>query len=296
MIPSTLKAGDKVAIISPAGNIEQKYIDGAVAVLQSWGLEPVVSQYACGEVGRYSGTAAQRAEDLQTAIDDKSIKAILCSRGGYGLIQIIDEIDFTEFEVHPKWLIGFSDVSILHAAASSIDVASIHSIMAKHLTELPADSEQVQSLKKILFGEMPNYTIPAHELNRKGKVHGQLVGGNLAVIFGLRGSHFDLDAYNQILFLEDVGEKPYQIDRMIQNLKISGTLENLSGLIVGQFSDYEEDPLMGKTVYELIAEAVADYDYPVCFNFPAGHVEYNLPLVLGTEVKLEVGDKVNIRY
>lgn len=291
MIPPFLTAFDKVALVSPAGNIDVKYIDGAVKCLNEWRLKPVVGEFARGQVGRFSGTMEQRIADLQNAIDDDDIKAIFCSRGGYGLMQIVDSLDFTSFEIHPKWIVGFSDITVLHSAASSIHVVSLHSPMAKQLTEA-SHSESVRLMHNVLFGQaLPNCKIAGNELNRKGKVEGILVGGNLSVLFGLRGTHFDLDAYNKILFLEDVGEKPYHIDRMMQNLKMGGVLENLKGLVVGRFTDYEEDPLMGKTVYEIIADAVSEYDYPVCFNFPAGHVdENNMPLLLGAEVKLSVAD------
>lgn len=298
MTPPFLKPYDKVAIVSPAGNIDKKYIDGAVKILADWGLCPVVSEFALGQDGRFSGTVEQRFNDLQQAIDDDEVKAILCSRGGYGMMQIVDMLDLTSFEIHPKWIIGFSDITVLHSATSTIDVVSIHSIMAKHLTELPADSFPVSMLHDILFGKaLPDISIKPHPLNREGKTEGVIVGGNLSVLFGLRGTHFDLDAYEKILVIEDIDEKPYHIDRMMQNLKIGGVLENLTGLIVGQFTDCTEDPLMGKTVYEIIADAVSEYDYPVCFNFPTGHVENNLPLLLGAEATLIVGNnEVELKY
>jgi len=297
MIPPFLKRHDKIAIISPSGNIEDKYIYGAVKVLTEWGFEPVVGEFARGQVGRYSGTIEQRVADLQAAIDDKEIKAILCSRGGYGLVQIIDFIDLSDFEINPKWIIGFSDITVLHAATSNLDVVSIHSIMAKDLTELPADCNQVIKLHNLLIGELPSYTIPTHPLNRAGKTHGEVIGGNLSVLYGLRGTHFDMDGYKKILFIEDLGEEPYHIDRMMYNLKMGGILENINGLIVGQFTNYEEDPLMGKTVYEIIAAAVEDYEYPVCFNFPVGHVENNVPLLIGAEAKFTVSsDEVVLKY
>ncbi len=289
MLPPFLRYNDKVTIISPSGNIDEKYIDGTIERLKSWNLRPEVGQFARTQNGRFAGTVEQRIADLQAAIDNPEIKAIFCSRGGYGLMQVIDQIDLTAFEINPKWIVGFSDISVLHAATTAIEVASVHSIMAKHLAELPQDAEQIKLLHDILYGRKdPEYKVPAHELNRQGEVKSTIVGGNLSVLFGLRGSHFDLDTYHKIFFIEDVGEEPYKIDRMMQNLKISGVLENLTGLIVGQFSDYEEDPQLGKTVYEIIADAVSEYDYPVCFNFPAGHVDYNLPFVLGAEATLNV--------
>ncbi|MDR1678237.1 MAG: LD-carboxypeptidase [Prevotellaceae bacterium] len=298
MYPPFLKFADKVAIVSPSGTIDSKYIDGAVKRLTEWGLQPVVSKHARGSLGRYSGTPEQRAADLQEAIDDKEIKAIFCSRGGYGLVQIIDRIDFTAFELYPKWIVGFSDISVLHSVVNSFGIVSMHAGMARQLCEQPADSELNRLMHNALFGtELPNYSGNTHPLNRIGQVHSQVVGGNLSVLFSLRGTHFDLDCYQKILFIEDVGEKPYHIDRMMQNLKMGGVLENLSGLIVGQFSDYDEDPSMGRTVYELIADSVADYDYPVLFDFPAGHIERNLPLLTGAKIQLTVNSEgVSLKY
>lgn len=290
MLPPFLKAGDTVSIVSPSGAIDPEYIDGAAAVLESWGLKVKIMSHAKGKCGRFAGTKEERAEDLQAAIDDPETKAVLCSRGGYGLVQIVDQIDITAFENNPKWLIGFSDITVLHNLCSTIDTASLHSIMAKHLTTLPADSEPVTALKKTLFGDLQTYKTEPNALNRTGDADGRLIGGNLSLIYALRGTMYDIDTFSEpaILFIEDVGEKPYQVDRMINNLRLSGVLENLKGLVVGQFSDYEEDESMGKTVYELIKEAVEEYDYPVAFGFPAGHVEKNMPLMIGARAELSV--------
>jgi len=291
MNPSYLKPDDQIRILSPSGTINPDYIDGAKKVLASWGLKVTEGEHARSEYGRFAGNKEQRTADLQLALDDPSVKAILCSRGGYGLAQIIDRLDFSAFVTSPKWLIGFSDISILHNAVSNLGIASIHGIMGMHLSKLPADSDQVQYLKNVLFGNLPFYTISAESENRTGNVHGKLIGGNLSVLIGLRGSRFDLKYENAILFLEDVGEKPYQVDRMIQNLRLGGILGQISGLIIGQFSECEEDPLMMQSMREIILSAVNEYNYPVCFNFPAGHVDYNLPIILGANVTLDVSKK-----
>lgn len=297
MIPSSLQYSDQIRIVSPSGTIDPSYIDGAKKVLASWGLTVTEGEFARSEYGRFGGTKEQRIADLQAALDDPNVKAILCSRGGYGVAQIIDKLDFTTFTASPKWLIGFSDITILHNAITNLGIASIHGIMAKHLTELSPESEQVHYLKDILFGNYPPYSIPAHPQNRCGKATGRLIGGNLSVLMGLRGSQFDLPFKNNILFIEDISEKPYHIDRMMQNLRFSGALEQLSGLVVGQFSDCDEDPLMKQTITEIIYSAVAEYAFPVCFDFPAGHVDYNLPLVMGTEVSLNVNaDEVQLTF
>ncbi|MDD4993176.1 MAG: LD-carboxypeptidase [Paludibacter sp.] len=297
MTPQFLQPNDQVRIVSPSGSINPDFIDGTKITLTSWGLEVTEGAFARTEFGRFAGTQEQRIADLQQALDDSSVKAILCSRGGYGLAQIIDKLDFSKFIVSPKWLIGFSDITILHNTITNLGVSSIHGIMAKHLTELPADSDQVLHLKEMLFGEFPTYTISGHPLNRQGKAEGKLIGGNLSVLMGLRGSKYDLPYKDNVLFIEDIAEKPYHIDRMMQNLRFSGALSELAGLVVGQFSDCDEDPLMKQTIAEIIAGAVSDYDYPVCFNFPAGHVEYNLPLLMGSKNNLNVvGDSVKLQF
>jgi muramoyltetrapeptide carboxypeptidase len=288
MTPPYLKPNDQIRIISPSGNIEPKYIVGAKKTLSSWGLNATEGEFTRTKYGRFAGTEAQRIADLQEALDDPSVNAILCSRGGYGVAQIIDKLDFSTFAKSPKWLIGFSDITILHNAISNLGIASIHGIMAKHLTQFPADSIHVQKCREILFGQMPTYVVPKHRLNKVGIAQGKLIGGNLSVLIGLRGSQFDLDYKNNILFIEDIAERPYHIDRMMQNLRFSGALAQLSGLVVGQFSDCDEDPLMKKSVAQIIASAVSEYDYPVCFNFPAGHVDNNFPLKLGETVQFEV--------
>ncbi|MDO9154482.1 MAG: LD-carboxypeptidase [Paludibacter sp.] len=288
MLPPFLKSGDKIRIISPSGAIDPTFIDGATKVLTDWGLQVSEGEFARTEYGRFAGTKEQRISDLQAALDNPAVKAILCSRGGYGLAQMIDKLDFSAFKKLPKWLIGFSDITILHNVISKLGIASIHGIMAKHLTELPADCEQIEKLKSLLFGKLPEYKIPAHPQNRNGKASGKLIGGNLSVLSGMIGTRFDLPYKNNILFIEDIDEKSYKIDRMMQNLRLSGALSEISGLVVGQFSECEEDPLMMQTINEIILEAVSDYQYPVCFDFPAGHVDYNLPLILGEKINLAV--------
>jgi muramoyltetrapeptide carboxypeptidase len=297
MLPPYLQPNDQIRILSPSGAIDPLYIDGATKMLNSWGLQVSEGEFARTAYGRFAATPLQRIADLQQALDDPEVKAILCSRGGYGLAQIIDSIDFSTFEKHPKWLIGYSDITILHNAITNLGIASIHGPMSKPLTELSADTEQLTHLNNILFGQLPHYTFPAEPLNRTGKAIGKMIGGNLSVFMGMRGTGYDLDYSNTILFIEDIAEDPYKIDRMIQNLRYGGVLAQLSGLVVGQFSDCTEDPLMMQTIAEIISTAVADYNYPVCFNFPAGHVVYNLPLLMGTNAVLEVRpDQVQLSF
>lgn len=285
----------RIAIVSPSGAIDENYIDGAAARLSAWGFEVIVTPHARNKYGRFAGTPEERRADLQWAINQTDISAILCSRGGYGAVQIVDKIDFSPLKKHPKLLIGFSDICIFHSVLTNMKLPSIHGIMAKHLTELGENDLPVQMLRQMLAGKTPNYKIPPYPLNRNGATEGILTGGNLSVLYGLRGTKFDIKPRGKILFIEDLSEKPYHIDRMMHNLKLGGILEKLSGLIVGQFTEFEEDELMLKTVYEIIADSVANYDYPVCFNFPAGHVPYNLPLIFGKKYELNVSDNAELK-
>lgn len=288
--PDFLKQGDEIRIISPAGVIDPAYVDGAINLITEWGYKPTEGMFTRLAYGRFAGNEQERFTDLQQALDDPNVKAILCSRGGYGVAQIIDRIDFSRFEQNPKWVIGFSDITILHEALIQTGFASLHSPMAKQFTET-SESESLTLLHKILKGNFPTYNVVANSLNRIGSAKGRLIGGNLSVFLGMRATRFDLPFKNNILFIEDVGEKPYQIDRMMQNLRISGALSQLAGLIVGQFTDTEEDPEMNRTIYEIISYAVKDYNYPVCFNFSAGHIDDNYPLILGADVSLEVEER-----
>jgi muramoyltetrapeptide carboxypeptidase len=297
MLPPFLKPNDTICIISPSGAIDAQLINEAKNVLENWGLNVIISNNAASAYGRFAGTKEQRISDLQQALNNNNIKAILCSRGGYGLSQIIDRLDFSQFIKSPKWLIGYSDITILHNAISKLGIASIHSLMAKHLSESGGNDYPSDLLKNLLFGKIPAYNFVSTPENRTGNASGTLIGGNLSVLCGLIGTSYDLNYDGNILFIEDISEKPYHIDRMIQNLRLSGAFSKLNGLIVGQFSDCEEDPLMMQTIREIISDAVKEYNYPVCFNFPAGHVDYNLPLIIGNNLHFKVeSKKVSVIY
>lgn len=292
--PPFLQEKDKVAIVSPSGKIDKRLLTGMKKRFELWGLKVKTGRYAGDSHGLYAGTARQRANDLQQAMDDSDIKAIFCSRGGYGVVHIIDQLDFSKFREHPKWLIGYSDITALHNVFQTNGYASIHGLMANHLTLEPADDPCTLSLKNMLFGTMPSYTVKHHKLNRQGSTKGILRGGNLAVMYGLRGTPYDIPAEGTILFLEDIGERPHAVERMIYNLKLGGVLEKLSGLIIGQFTKYEEDKSLGKELYEALADIVKPYGFPVCFDFPVGHVTHNLPMICGVEVEFIV-DKKEVR-
>ncbi len=289
--PPFLHEGDKVAIVSPSGKIDNMFLRGAKAQLASWGLVPEMGKHVRSSWGCYAGTIRQRASDFQTAMDDKEIKAILCSRGGYGAVHLIERLDFTRFREHPKWIIGFSDITVLHNLFQYNGFASLHAPMARHLAVEAADDPYSLYLRDILFGKLPAYKCKRHKLNRLGTAKGILRGGNMAVFHGLRGTPYDIPPEGTILFIEDVGERPYAIERMMYNLKLGGVLEKLSGLIIGQFTEYEEDRAIKKDLYGALFDLVEEYNYPICFDFPVGHVTENLPLINGAEVELISGKK-----
>lgn len=289
--PPYLQEGDKVVILSPSSKIDKSLLTGMKKRLEDWGLKPIIGKHAGHASGRYAGTIKQRTDDLQRAMDDKDVKAIFCSRGGYGAIHLIDKLDFTHFRQSPKWLIGYSDITALHNLFQANGYASLHALMARHLTLEPEDDPCSLYLKDILFGKLPKYTCKSHKLNREGTAKGILRGGNLAVLYGLRGTPYDIPAENTILFIEDISERPHAIERMIYNLKLGGVLEKLSGIIIGQFTEYEEDKSLGKELYSALADILKPYHIPVCFNFPVGHVTHNLPMICGAQVELSVNKK-----
>ena len=276
-----------IRIVSPSGAIDPSYIDGAAARLRTWGYIVSEGAHARAKWGRFAGTDEERLADLNEALRDASVDAILCARGGYGLQRILDRV-----APITKPIIGFSDITALHQLAGIEHMPSLHGIMCKHIATLPEDSEPIQALRKMLAGEAIEYRWAHHPLNRPGVAEAPIVGGNLSVLYGLQGTPYGLNKLSYqfpILLIEDISERHYHIDRMIRNLSMSGVLAHLSGLIVGQFSDCDDDELMGCSVYETIKEVVADYDYPLLFNAPFGHVEHNLPLWLHRHASIDCG-------
>ena len=277
-----------IRIISPSGAIDPSYIDGATARLRAWGYKVSEGAHARDARGRFAGTDEERLADLNEALRDESVDMILCARGGYGMQRIIDKVAPVT-----KPIIGFSDITALHQLSGINHQPSLHGIMCKHIATLPEDSEPMVALRQLLAGAPMEYRWESHPLNRPGQAFAPIVGGNLSVLYGLQGTPYGLSKLSYqfpILLIEDIAERHYHIDRMIRNLRLSGVLAHLSGLIVGQFSDCEDDALMGESIYETIKEAVADYDYPVLFNAPIGHVERNMPLWLGRTARMEVTD------
>lgn len=286
IFPAPLKRGDKIAICSPAGKIKPEIVDAALPVLRTQGWVPVVMPHALGENGNFSGTADERFADLRDAFADPDVRAILCSRGGYGVVHILDRLDRLDLVSDPKWVIGFSDISALHALMNKKGVASIHASMCAHIKE-GADDPDNAALFGILRGERPAFVFDAHPLDRQGIVSGTLMGGNLAVLAELLDTPFDLLKPDSILFIEDVSEPVYKIERILYQLRLCGLLGKIRGLIVGQFTDYKPDANHAD-MESMIADALAGYDFPVAFGAPIGHVDHNIPLIESAKITLKV--------
>jgi muramoyltetrapeptide carboxypeptidase len=294
--PANLKQGDKVVILSTARKISEAEIEPAKKVLEGWGLEVVFGGNLFNEEDQFSGTTEQRTLDFQNALDDEHTKAIICARGGYGTVKIIDELDFSKFKNQPKWMVGYSDVTVLHNHVNqNFNIETLHATMP--INFISNTKESLGSLQNALFGNVLNYDFGTHSMNRSGAREGELVGGNLSIIYSLTGTNSQIDTTGKILFLEDLDEYIYHIDRMMMNLKRAGMLENLAGLIVGGMSDMNDNTIpYGKTAKEIVKDTVSEYDYPVCFDFPAGHIDDNRTLIMGGEAKLTVSNVCNLKF
>ena len=290
--PEYLKKGDTVAIVAPSGVLKNYngYILKAKELLKSWELEVVIGENVFNDNGHFAGTDNQRSADFQFALDDKAIKAIWCARGGYGAMRVIDNLNFEKYKENPKWIIGYSDITAIHNDLHNNKSESIHGIMCKSLEKIDVDNnESISLLKKTLFGEKLSYTIEGNNYNIEGNSNGQLIGGNLTLLHCLLGSESSIDTDGKILFIEDLGEYLYHIDRMLISLKRAGYFDNCKGLIVGDFTDMRKNTTpFGRNLKELILDIVKEYDFPVSFGFPAGHGEKNYPMILGREINLEV--------
>jgi len=280
-----LKKGDKIAITCPAKKLPNP-MDDAVALLKSWGLEVVIGETVNSSYHQFAGDDELRARDLQRFIDDDSIKAIIAARGGYGTVRIIDKVDFSRFATNTKWIVGFSDITVLHAHLfANYQAQTIHGQMPVNIPD--ASKYSLDTLRKALFGEELSYQFNSHELSREGEATGIVIGGNLSLLVAILNSASDYNYDGKILFIEDVGEYLYSVDRMIRALDRAGKLKNLAGLIVGGFTDLKDNDIpFGQTVPEIIMEVVKDYDYPVCFDFPAGHIPDNQSLIFGKMLNL----------
>lgn len=290
-IPPYLKKGDTIGLVCPAGYMAAEKAQACINTLQEWGYRVKVGSTVGGNSPSYfSGTDDERLNDLQEMMDDDEVKAVLCVRGGYGLGRIIDRIDFRKFKKQPKWIAGYSDITVLHSHLyTNYYISSLHSPMAGAFNDGGSTNEFVLSLKNALEGKKAKYNCPIHEFNRKGEAIGELVGGNLALLAHLCGTDSDIKTRGRILFIEDVGEYLYNIDRMLHQLKRSGKLSRLAGLLVGGFTDIKDtERPFGQTAYQLIRGLVKEFDYPVCFDFPVSHTDKNYALKIGVGYKLKV--------
>ena len=287
IIPGRLKIGDKIGIVSTARKISLGELKAAILILESWGFEIVLGKNLFKENNQFSGTVEQRTTDLQSMIDNDAIKAILCTRGGYGTVQIIDNINFYSLQKNPKWIIGYSDVTVLHSHLNNLGIASLHATMPINFSN--NSNESLQSLKNSLLGRSNRIECKSHDFNRLGQVDAEIVGGNLSILYSLLGSNSDIDTEGKILFIEDLDEYLYHIDRMMMNLKRNGKLAKLKGLIVGGMNDMNDNNIpFGKTIEQIILDHIKSFDFPICFNFPVGHINDNRCIKLGVKSMLKI--------
>lgn len=287
--PPALKKGDTIGIVAPAGRIDARKIGPAIERFKAWGLNVVFGDNLLGGYHQFSGTDSQRKSDFQKMMDSPQIKAIVCARGGYGSIRIVNDLCFDGFMQNPKWVVGYSDVTVLHAYLNNVlGVESLHAIMPLNFPDIDQESDALSTLKSTLMGNAPRYELTGHSLNHEATSSGIVLGGNLSILYGLRGTKMDFSPQGKILFIEDVGEELYHLDRMMMNLKVSGVLKQLRGLIVGGMTDMTAgDPPFGQSANEIIDSAVGNCDYPVVYDFPAGHMADNRALILGRHIALE---------
>ncbi len=297
--PAALNKGDKIGIVSPAGKMDSEKIGIAVRKLEDVGFKVVLGNHVFDEQNQFAGSDLDRLSDFQRMLDDPEIKAILCSRGGYGCVRILEHLDFDLYIRNPKWIVGYSDITVFHSYLNNIlGVESLHATMPINFPTEDVDTKSVSTLIDAISGKVENYEIPSHKLNRIGQSEGELVGGNLSILYSLRGTAMDFETHGKILFIEDVGEDLYHLDRMMRNLKMGGKLSELQALIIGGMSDMKAgNPNFGKSAYEIINEVIEYYHYPVVYNFPAGHIKENWTLPMGRFLKLNVTDRmVNIYW
>ena len=286
--PPYLKKGDTIAIVATARKNIDDNLKPAISWLKNWGIEVVIGSTIGLDNNQLAGTDEQRAADFQAQLDNPNIKAIWCVRGGYGTVRMIDLLDFTKFKQSPKWIVGFSDVTVLHSHLNTMGYQSIHGIMP---VSSKASEEAKETLRKALFGEHLEYTVPCENMNRLGTAKGELVGGNLSILYSLLGSPSAIDCSDKILFIEDLDEYLYHIDRMMMNLKRNGCLESLKGIIVGGMTKMNDNEVpWGKNALEIIDDVTKNYNIPIIYNFPAGHMADNRALIFGKQVSMEVND------
>ncbi|TLU99230.1 S66 peptidase family protein [Dyadobacter luticola] len=294
LLPPFLKPGDKIGIVAPASVIKHEDVIPGIELFKNvWGLEVVEGATLKSSFHQFAATDEARLADLQAMLDDPSINAVIAARGGYGCSRIVDQLNFDKFLESPKWVIGFSDLTVILCQIYKLGYASLHAPMAKSITT-GGSEDAAESLRQMLFGESPVYSFANHPLNRAGEVAAELVGGNLCLLAHLIGSETEIDTDGKILFIEDINEYLYNLDRMMIQLKRAGKLSNLAGLIVGQFTDMKDNkhPTFGKDSNEIILEHIEEYNYPVCFDFPVGHVSDNRAMGIGLTASLNIGAEI----
>ena len=295
--PPYLKKGDKIGIVSPARSISFDEVHPAIKLFQRYGLEVVLGNHVFSRHHQFAGTDGQRLHDFQQMLDDQAIRAIICSRGGYGSVRIIDQLDFSRFMDHPKWIVGYSDVTLFHSHLHRLaGVETLHATMPVNMAA-DANRTAIETMLNALFGYRITYSFTTQPPSREGKAEGILCGGNLSILYSLTGTASEVDTAGKILFIEDVDEYLYHIDRMMIHLKRAGKLDRLKGLIIGSMARMNDNTIpFGQTAEAIIASVVKDYRYPVCYGFPAGHLDNNLALILGRKVKLTVGQKAELEF
>jgi muramoyltetrapeptide carboxypeptidase len=296
--PEYLKKGDTLGIIAPSRKIVEEDISVFLSYVEKWGLKVKLGKHLFDSYHQFAGTDRNRAAELQEMIENEEVKAVVCARGGYGSLRTLVETDFTSFEKNPKWIAGFSDITVLHAYLGKfLNCESIHSLMPINF-QVDADAETIESFRKVLFGEDISYEFPFNHLNKEGEVSAEIVGGNLSILYSLNGTPYFPDVNNKILFIEDVDEYLYHIDRMLMNLMLSGVFNKIKGLVVGSFSKMNDNEIpFGKTAEQIIAEITEKYNIPVAFSFPSGHISSNKTLIFGRQAALRVGkDKSSLSF
>ncbi|KFE99418.1 peptidase U61 [Chryseobacterium formosense] len=305
IFPKPLKKGDKIAIISPAGSVEPTQLEKGIEMIKSKGYEPVLGENLYTKFSNgynYAGTETERLKDMNWALNDNEISAVWASRGGYGCQHLLESLNLKEFSKNPKWYIGYSDNTVIQSYLLKKGFASIHGQTIK-TSSFGVTEESYDLLFDILKGKKPNYSLKSYQFNKKGNVQGELIGGNLALVYALLGTKYSFDFKDKILFIEDIGENFYALDRMIMSLELAGVFNKIKGLIVGGMTNmgdekenkqYEES--FDEFAYKLISDRISKYDFPVIFGFPNGHIKDNRPLIIGAEIKVKVEDKVKIEF
>lgn len=292
IIPEYIQKGDKIGIVSTASKIDKEVVEPAIDLLLNLGFKVELGEYIYSENHQFAGTDRQRSSDLQQMLDNQDIKAIICSRGGYGTFRTLQNISWDKFLKNPKWIVGFSDITVLHSKLNASRIASIHGVMPKFFIENNEPTKSFNTLLNALIGQKNEYQIQASKYNRRGNATAEVVGGNLSILYSLRGTPFDIDTDGKILFIEDLAEYLYHIDRIMMNLKTGGKLSKLKGLIVGSFTGMKDNETpFGKTIEEVIFDAVKEFDFPVIFDFPAGHQTTNYALKMGGNITIEANKK-----